>query len=187
MSQSSRQSEQSRERTAIRREIERLSPFLHDLALPFGLRTVLPSTTRRPELEKNRLQDLIVSVLEPLQQRIGSLAGLRVLEVACNCGGLAIEAANRGAEAVLGIDPVPHYIEQALFLKRALDTRNVEFEIAGIEDTPNLGRFDVTICCGLLYHLESPVASMRAVAQATNRVLALDTQVVKDEPAPVCT
>lgn len=173
------------DRETLERELERLSPFLHDIELPFGLRTVGSTTSQRTELEETRLQDLIECVLDPLLQRIDSLSGLSVLEVACNCGGLAIEAAKAGAKNVLGTDIVAHYIAQALLLKRALGIRNVDFRVAGIDASPGLGRFDVAICCGLLYHLENPVSAMRALAEATEQVLVLDTQILTGESAPL--
>ena len=80
------------DRDALAHELERLAPWLHDVELPFGLSTVRSTTARRPEVEEIRLQDLIECVLNPLQERIGSLSGLNMLEVACNCGGLSIEA-----------------------------------------------------------------------------------------------
>ncbi len=57
--------------------------------------------------------------------------------------------------------------------------------MAGIDASPGLGRFDVTICCGILYHLENPVGAMRALAEATEQVLVLDTQILVGETAPL--
>ena len=42
------------------------------------------------------------------------------------------------------------------------------------------GSFDVTFCCGLLYHLEDPVTFLRTVSQLTRRVLILQTHFATD-------
>jgi SAM-dependent methyltransferase len=169
----------------MEREIERLSPFLYDISLPNGLRTVTTELARRVSLETTRLEDLVECVVEPVEHRIGSLEGLSVLEVACNCGGLSIEVARRGAGSVIGTDPVSRYIEQAEFLKHALAIDNVEFRQLGIDQSPDLGCFDVTIACGLLYHLENPVGSIRALAEATRKMMVVDTQVLLNTSSPI--
>jgi tRNA (mo5U34)-methyltransferase len=110
----------------------------------------------------------------------GSLGGKRVLDIACNCGGFSVEAARLGSAFVLGIDIVDRYIEQANFIKRALDLSTVHFEKMDIRslDTDAVGTFDVTFCFGILYHLEDPVGSMRGVAAVTSDVLLVDTDVL---------
>jgi tRNA (mo5U34)-methyltransferase len=114
----------------------------------------------------------------------GSLDGKRVLDIACNCGGFSVEAARRGSEYVLGIDLVDRYIEQANFIKRALELPNVEFKTMDITDLDeaSVGTFDVTFCFGILYHLEDPVGSMRKVGAVTRDVLVIDTDILIASP-----
>ena len=163
----------------IRETIRRLAPFHHDVALPFGLRTHVPELSRR-EVERTRLPSFIQHAWPSLLEACGgSLDGLRVLDVACNCGGFAVEAAKSGADYVLGIDLVAHYIEQANFIKHALGLQNVDFEQRALEtlDETTDGRFDVTLCLGILYHLEDPVAAMKKIASVTGRVMLVDTKI----------
>jgi tRNA (mo5U34)-methyltransferase len=102
----------------IREEIERLSPFFHDIELPYGLRTYVPELSRR-DSERKRLARLLRHFWPTLLSVYGgSLRGQRVLDLACNCGGLSVEAAKAGAEYVLGIDIVDRYLEQAEFVKQ---------------------------------------------------------------------
>lgn len=169
----------------IRKEIERLSPFLHNVKLPFGLQTIPENTARRPDCENSRLMDLINAIIIPLENKLGSFIDMSFIEVACNCGGLAFEFAKRNAKKVLGTDITSHYIEQAQFISNALNIENIEFQVASIDDTKQFGSFDVSICCGLLYHLENPVSSLRALTQATNRIMVLDTQVLVGEEKPI--
>jgi SAM-dependent methyltransferase len=108
----------------------------------------------------------------------GSLEGLRVLDVACNCGGFSVEASKQGADYVLGVDAVDRYIEQASFVKRVLGLDNVEFRKRNVYDldAEEDGIFDVTLCFGLLYHLENPVLAMRKLGSITRRVMVVDTR-----------
>ncbi len=161
----------------MRDEIRRLAPFHHDVALPYGLRTHVPELSRR-DVERTRVASLLEHAWAPLLQACGgSLRGRRVLDVACNCGGFSVEAARAGAEHVLGIDVVDRYVEQALFLKRALGLDQVEFRKMPIEELDEAGveRFDVTLCLGILYHLEDPVGQMRRIAAVTRSVILIDT------------
>ncbi len=164
----------------IRAEVERLAPFHHKVDLPHGLSTCLAGAPRR-RAAGTRVQSLVRHAFPPLLQACGgSLAGKRVLDVACNCGGFSLEAARLGAEHVLGFDSVERYIEQAEFLKRALNVEQVEFRRLDAEqlDAADVGTFDVTFCFGILYHLENPVLAMKRIAAVTRQVLLVDTHVM---------
>ena len=163
----------------LKAEIRRLAPFHHDVALPYGLRTHIPELSRR-EVEQTRLPSFMRHAWPSLLEACGgSLDGLRVLDVACNCGGFSVEAARSGAAHVLGIDLVDHYIEQANFIKNALGLQGVNFKKMALEDLDEatVGRFDVTFCLGILYHLENPVMAMKAIASVTDRVMIVDTKI----------
>jgi len=161
----------------IKKEIQRLAPFHHDVELPYGLRTHIPELSRRG-VERTRVSNLVKHLWPSLLQACGgSLRGLRVLDVACNCGGFSVEAAKNGADHVLGVDITEHYIEQANFIKRALGLEQLEFTKTAVEDLDSdANRFDVTFCFGILYHLENPLQVMKKLASMTNRVMAVDTE-----------
>ena len=162
-------------------EIERLAPFHHDVELPHGLRTHLPELARR-DGERTRVANLVQHAWGELLERFGgSLRGLRVLDVACSCGGFSVEAAKHAADYVLGIDVVDRYLEQAAFVKRALDLTTVHFRKLSAEELreDDVGVFDVSLCLGLLYHLENPVHSMKRIASVTKRMLVVDTVIAR--------
>jgi tRNA (mo5U34)-methyltransferase len=157
----------------IRRELERLGPFHHEVELPFGLRT-------RGDRKLDRVR--FGALRDHLWPHL-ALEGRRVLDVACNCGGFSIEAAKSGADYVLGIDVVDRYLDQANFLKRALGQEEVEFRKLAVEDVQrSLGSFDVTFCFGILYHLENPVQGMKQLASVTERVMVVDTRLDLTQP-----
>lgn len=164
----------------MEKEIRRLAPFHHDVRLPYGLRTCPPELTRRP-LQQHRVRDLTAHAFPALLKACGgSFEGLRVLDVACNCGGFSVEASRRGAAYVLGIDIVDRYVEQAHFIKKALGLESAEFRRLDVErvDPAELGQFDVVFCFGLLYHLANPVLVMRKLSALTRRAMLVDTQVL---------
>jgi len=167
----------------LREEVERLAPWHHNVELPGGLRTYLPGEERRP-LDRIRLRDLVRFAWPPLLDVYGgTLEGKRVLDIACNCGGFSIAAAQNGAHHVLGIDVTTKYIEQAELLKRALSLANTEFKLMAIEDLDpaDVGTFDVVLNFGILYHLENPVLAMKRVADVTANVMVVETAVYRDE------
>lgn len=161
----------------IESEIRRLAPFLHNIELPYGLRTYLPDLSRR-EVERTRLQSLVKHIWPSLLANCGgSLVGKLVLDVACGCGGFSVEAAKSGAEYVLGIDVVEKYLEQANFIKRALGLKTVDFKKMAVEELngETLGEYDVTFCLGILYHLENPVLAMKNISSVTRQLMVVDT------------
>lgn len=158
-----RDQEGSMNKAELERELRRLAPFHHDIDLPYGLRTHLPEASRQ-ERERTRMKTLVDHAWPALLDACGgSLKGLRVLDVACNCGGFSVQAVRSGADYVMGIDIADHYLEQAKLIKKALGFRNVDFQSLRLEDLdPEVhGRFDVAFCFGILYHLENPVLAMQ--------------------------
>jgi len=161
----------------IRAEIRRLAPFHHAVELPYGLRTYDPELSRR-EVERTRLDDLGKYVRRILGEVFGeSLAGRRVLDVACNCGGFSVEAARLGA-SVLGIDIVDRYLEQARFIQRALGLSRLDYRKLAIEalDSDDVGTFDAVFFFDVLWHLENPVLALRRLAAVTGRLLIVETR-----------
>lgn len=164
----------------IRAEIERLAPFHHDIELPFGLRTYDARLARR-SYEESRLPNLLAHAWPTILDAAGgTFDGKRVLDVGCNCGGFSVAAVKSGADHVLGIDSAEKYIEQANFIKRALRLERLEFQHREISqlDPKQDGRFDVSLCFGVLYHLEDPIGVMRKLAAVTRSVLVIDTDLV---------
>src|SRR6202041_175773 len=85
-----------------------------------------------------------------------------------------------GAKHVLGFDVVERYIEQANFIKAALSEElpQMEFRKMGVEDVSveSIGTFDVTLCFGILYHMQDPVRTMEAIASVSTKILFVGTK-----------
>lgn len=165
----------------MKAEIRRLAPFNHNVRLPYGLQTAPPETHKTKDGPSSRVAELVDHAFPALLEVCGgSLEGLRVLDLACSSGGFSVEASRLGADYVLGIDVVARYIEQAKFIKNALQIESVDFRQLDIYDLnkDDVGQFDVTLCLGLLYHLENPVLAMRTVSAVTRRILVVDTTII---------
>lgn len=165
----------------IQSEVNRLAPFYHKVELPYGLSTVVPEVSRR-KVEYTRIANLVKHAFPAFIDVCGgSLQGKRVLDIACNCGGFALEAAKLESDYVLGIDIVDHYIEQANFIKRALGLNQIDFKLMNVEnlDESTVGLFDVSFCFGILYHLENPIQVMKKLASVTKSIMLVDTAVVR--------
>lgn len=161
--------------------VERLAPFHHAIDLPYGLSTYVPTASRQ-DRERTRMQTLLDHAWPSILTACGgSLAGKRVLDVACNCGGFSVHAARAGADYVLGIDIEPHYIEQANLVKEAVDLHNLDFQRLDLMDLDRSkhGMFDLVLFFGILYHLENPVLSLKRISAVAGHVLAVDTTLMK--------
>lgn len=87
----------------------------------------------------------------------GSLAGRRVIDLACDEGNFSTELAARGAAEVIGVEG---RARQAVARERAQSrgVRNVRFEQGDVRHVTSTthGSFDVVLCLGILYHLDTP-------------------------------
>lgn len=112
-----------------------------------------------------------------MQAEGGTLAGSRVLDVACNGGFWSVQCALLGAE-VVGFDARPEVVEQARLTANIAGVADrTSFRVLDVADmTPDtLGRFDVVLHLGLLYHLPDPASALGAAREMTRSTLALDT------------
>jgi len=86
----------------------------------------------------------------------GELAGRRVLDLGCEEGHFAVEFARHGAD-VVAVDVRDEHLRRTGFLAEAtgapLDT--VRADVREL-DPAELGEFDLVLCLGLHYHLDTP-------------------------------
>jgi len=118
-----------------------------------------------PDSEFKPLHDINPLRLDYIDERVGGLAGKRVLDVGCGGGILAESLALRGAR-VLGIDmgEAPLAVAQLHQLESGakLDYRRITAEeLAGSEPAS----FDVVTCMELLEHVPDPASTIQACAR----------------------
>jgi tRNA (mo5U34)-methyltransferase len=120
-------------------------------------------------------------------ERIGlpaRLDGLTVLDVGAWDGFFSFEAERRGAARVLATD---HYAwsgagwgsRQGFDLARtALDSRVEALDIDVQDISPeSVGRFDVVLFLGVLYHLKDPLGAIERLAAVAGKLLIVETVV----------
>jgi hypothetical protein len=103
----------------------------------------------------------------------GRLDGMRVLELGPLEGMHTWRLEQRGAARILAIEANVEAYLKCLIVKEALGLKRAEFLLGDfnlyLRDCAE--RFDIVFACGVLYHMEDPLALIRGIAHATDRCL----------------
>jgi methyltransferase family protein len=133
------------------------------------------------EIKLRRILQIVVDIVRR------PLNNLRILDLACHEGLYAIEFARHGAE-VVGIEGREMNIEKAKFVKDVLALQKLDFFQ---DDVRNLSRakygmFDVVLCLGILYHLDTPdvFAFMERISEVCTDVAIIDTRIAYGPTTP---
>ncbi len=171
-----------RDKREILAAIDRLSPWFFSFDLGDGIRTPLWADWLAPAHE-TRFR-MILPDLETIFA--GRWHEVTCLDVGCNEGYWAFEIAKRGVKQSLGFDARRVNIEKAEFVNARLRMPNVAFHVGDVTELrpDSYGLFDLTLCLGLLYHVENPMDVLRRLRAVTREVCVIDTQVLKPT-APV--
>lgn len=127
-------------------------------------------------IHTTRLQ-MLISALTPI---IGDpWTAHSVIDVACHQGYFASHLARLGCD-VLGIDARAEHVSDTRLIASAYGLNNLRAEQRDINTLPHdeLGKFDVCLMLGLLYHIENPVGAVRLARALTRKVCVIETQVV---------
>jgi SAM-dependent methyltransferase len=139
----------------------------HNIVLPDGTQTK-PGTA--------------VLAGEPIAQTAMLLArafcppapGRRVVDLGCLEGGYTAEFAKAGYETV-GIDARAENIARCEFVRDHIGLDGLSFMCDDVRNLRDHMAFDIAFCCGLLYHLDQPMAFLRLLGDQTTRLLILHT------------
>jgi tRNA (mo5U34)-methyltransferase len=156
----------------IRREIEALGPWFHNLDLGGVATAPGHFLGDYPAIKWRRFAHAIPD----------DLTGKTVLDIGCNAGFYALEMKRRGAARVLGIDHDPDYLKQARF---AAEITGLEVEFAQLStyDVGALGeRFDLVLFLGVLYHLRHPLLALDLIREHVARDLLVCQSMPRGDP-----
>jgi SAM-dependent methyltransferase len=148
----------------------------HNIELPSGERTI-------PDQPLLREWGLCQSALKTLRFALPIHDAARpptVVDLGCNEGGYALEFALSGYD-VLGIEGRETNVEKCRFVEEAFQLPNLRFACDDVRNLAEYGVFDSVYCAGLLYHLDEPSAFLVELANATKRVLILETHYATHE------
>ena len=98
---------------------------------------------------------------------IGDLGGLRILDIGSSNGYYMFRAAAQNPRMVLGVEPQSSFYNQYLAVQKFLDLDNVFCLPVPHHDLPEMTAcFDRVLCMGVLYHRDSPVQMLKAIARS---------------------
>ena len=101
-----------------------------------------------------------------------------VLDIGCNSGQYSFYAKKAGAQSVTGIDIDEKRIYKARML--ALNEgHDINFHIAGIEQVPSFGKFDIIICIAVVTEVENLLGALRAIRDVTNEIVILEMDLAR--------
>jgi tRNA (mo5U34)-methyltransferase len=155
---------------AVRREIESLGPWFHNLHLPDGTQTA-------PNHFLGDFPSYKWRVLAPLLP--ADLTGWTALDIGCNAGFYSFELARRGAR-VVGIDLDARYLAQARWAARVYGLeRAVEFRQMQVYDLAHRDEaYDLVLFMGVFYHLRYPLLGLDIVAKVVRRLMVFQSLTV---------
>lgn len=156
----------------LRREIDELRPWYHNLELAPGVWTN-PAMGDYPR----RRWDIIAPHVP------ADLTGKTVLDLSCNSGFFSVQMKQRGASRVVGVDRVRKHVDQARLVTR---TTGVEVELVHDDVHSflwnNTESFDYVLFLGLFYHLRAPLFILDRAALLVREKLYFQTVIRGDEP-----
>jgi len=113
----------------------------------------------------------------------GSLKGKRVLDLGCNAGFWSLNAAEAGADFVLGVDGRQMHVDQSNFVfeVKGIDKSRYHFEQGNIYefDFKRFGPFDIVFCFGLMYHISKPMGLIELISNVNSDILIIDTGIIR--------
>ena len=144
----------------------------HSIPLPYGIMT--PGQVMRNDLRQLELPD--------------DLHGKRVLDVGTWDGFYAFEAENRGAD-VVAIDnlnrmlkpnekPFAHFGSAGFETAKDILSSDVQYrsmDLYGVSPE-TVGKFDITLFLGVLYHLRHPILGLECLSSVTEECLVIETE-----------
>jgi tRNA (mo5U34)-methyltransferase len=106
------------------------------------------------------------------------LRGKRVLDIGAWDGFFSFELEKRGAEVVA----IDCWDNPRLRLMRQILGSRVDYRIFDVYDLSpdNIGRFDIVIFFGVLYHLKHPLLALERICALSTDLVAVDSFVVKE-------
>ena len=122
--------------------------------------------------------------LEQLRARLrqfpipADLTGKRVLDIGAWDGWFSFEMEKRGA-SVVAVDAIR---TEKLLIARDLLQSRVEYLVADVYDLrpADLGRFDVVLFLGVLYHLKHPLLALERVCALATDLVCVESYVTED-------
>jgi tRNA (mo5U34)-methyltransferase len=107
-------------------------------------------------------------------------SALSALDLASHQGWFSVNMARSGFSSVLGIDARQSHVDDSSLISNIYGMDHLSFQQGDIHDlkSDELGKFDVVLMLGLLYHLENPVGALRTCRDLCKDLCIIETQIV---------
>lgn len=158
--------------TGLSQLVEEYGEYVFDIPLPHGLWT--RGGRGLPHTRLKRVMQIAGDVsLKPLSE-------CRVLDLGCLDGIFSVEFALRGAQ-ITGVEIRDANLKKAEFVKEAHGLDNLRFVKDDVRDVSRskYGSFDIVVCSGILYHLNTPgvFTLVENMAEMAERLVIIDTHI----------
>ena len=157
----------------LRAEVARLGPWFHAIDLGHGVCTKSESLFGEPVDNPAPAWRIIAECLPE------DLSGRSLLDVGCNGGFYAVEMKRRQASRVLAVDASRRHVQQAQFVRNALGL-DIEVRRRSVYDLDpdEVGRFDITLALGLIYHCKHPILALERLFSVTATTLVMESAIL---------
>jgi hypothetical protein len=166
-------------REQIEEGITRLGPWFYSFDLGNGLRTL----SKIPAEVEGIFETRRTMVERAVDTYFGArMADISCLDMGCHEGFYSIAMAQKGVGRVLGVDIRDDNLRKARFISEALALSHISFHKGNCEQLvpDDVGRHELTLFLGVLYHTENPVLCLRNLASVTTELCLIETQVIDE-------
>lgn len=161
-------------------------PWTHHFEID-GVHTISPETDEKfygKATGLKKIGNLAVTLAKNFS-RNHTIAGKRVLDVACGEGGHSLALAAEGAN-VVGVEGRELYVDRAKFVGEAFGLQDkLDFQLGDVRKITRdeRGAFDITLCFGILHHLgqDDFLPFLQSLADVTTDVALFYTHVSNPE------
>lgn len=109
---------------------------------------------------------------------VDDLRGMSILDIGCNDGWVLHQLSDLPFDKMVGIEPREKNLAKGRTVRKILKLRNnVDYRVGDVE---SLGgeQFDIVICAGVLYHVESIPVALRAVRKACKQLVFIESRCI---------
>ena len=163
----------------IQEQITALAPWFYSFDLGNGLKTQSQIPAEVTGIFETRLE--MVNAL--VEEHFGpQLPEISCLDVGCHEGFYSIAMAKKGIRQVVGMDVRESNLRKARFVATTLGLPQVRFQQGNCERlrAEEVGRHELTLFLGVLYHLENPMLCLRNLSSVTKELCIVETQVIEE-------
>jgi SAM-dependent methyltransferase len=132
------------------------------------------------------LQSVHRTRAEMIEPRVrAALAGANstALDLACNEGWFSHRLLEWGASRVVGLELREHNIRRAMLMRDHFEIAPEQLELRQADvfeiDPVSIGKYDVVLVLGLLYHVENPMGLLRLARACTRGICVIETQLTQ--------